>query len=221
MPPPVENLKFWKIGAGRRPALLRLLVFILLTCFHQIWGPYHTYVKFCGGLVEGRCRFPIYFLYIHQKLKLLPFFNGLSKWLHICTEVRYGGEKHFRQVWRHDTDVTSRDVIWRHFQILSKKSADVSKNSTSQVTEMYFSEESFPRLKKWGVNQFSTTFRSDTMTISDFVGFCRIFDDVSKKMLTSAKNNDVTMLQVIKKLSLDVVLHFCQAVFKMAKNWLF
>ena len=124
------------------------------------------------------------------------------------------------EVWSHDANVASRDVIWRHFQILSEKSADVSKNSTSQVTEMYFSEESFPRLKKWGVNRFSTTFRSDIKTISDFVWFCRIFDDVSKKM-PSAQNNDATMLQVIKKLSLDVVLHFCQAVFKMAKNWLF
>ena len=128
---------------------------------------------------------------------------------------------HFVEVWWKSDVVTSRDVIWRHFQILSKKSADVSKNSTSQVTKMYFSDESFPRLKKWGVNQFSTTFCSDTMTISDFVGFCLIFVEVSKKMLTSAKNNDVTMLQVIKKLILDVVLHFCQAVFKMAKNWLF
>ena len=37
-------------------------------------------------------------------------------------------------------------------------------------------------------------------------------------MLTSAKNNDVTMLQVVKKLNLDVVLHFCQVVCKMAKK---
>ena len=36
-----------------------------------------------------------------------------------------------------------------------------------------------------------------------------------------SKQNVVTMLQVIKKLRLDVVLPFCQAVFKMTKNWLF
>ena len=63
----------------------------------------------------------------------------------------------------------------------------------SDVNQMSFFEESFDRLKKWRVKHVSTTFHSNTIKISDF---CRIFDNVSKKMTTSAKNNDDRILQV-------------------------
>ena len=123
-----------------------------------------------------------------------------------------------KHIWPHDTDVTSRDVIWRDFQILRKKKCwRQQKWYLSGHLNIFFWRE-FTKTKKMRGEPFLHDF---LFRHSDDFRFWRIFDDVSKKMLTSAKNNDVTMLQVIKKLNLDVVLHFCQVVCKMAKNWLF
>ena len=75
------------------------------------------------------------------------------------------------------------------FQYLSEfwcqqKNADISKNVTNKVNQILLFEKSSPWVKKWGVNHFHTISDSKVMTISNI---CRIFDDVSKKMLISAK----------------------------------
>ena len=106
---------------------------------------------------------------------------------------------------RHGDILTTRDVIWRHFQLLSLKSADISKNVTIYVTQMYFLEESFLRLKKWGVNHFSTTFRSDRIMISTFVGFLM----TSAKKCWRQQNIMPNVCRMWVKFKIGMMTHIC------------
>ena len=120
-----------------------------------------------------------------QKRKWPELGKELTKQLHIWAEVRYREKKHFYQIWRHGDVLTSRDVTWRHFWILTIKCDDVSKCYPQGEPNNAFSKRAF-----WDGKMSGQPFLYDFLLKSS--GDFQYLSDLSDIWWRQQKN-DVTM----------------------------